>query len=137
MAQNETRAFGYESVLQKYYTFHLHTLQKDVWLLLLVTTVILTRKEKKQKRKDPAGSDDTASMIKGGGYLGARTRQPPTAQTIRKILMWVRGVVCRSTRTQSLTVLACVIMQCIQEGVGSITFGRHVSNQLRFIMLLT
>jgi hypothetical protein len=29
-----------------------------------------------RKRKDSAGSDDTASMIKGGGYLGARTRQP-------------------------------------------------------------
>jgi hypothetical protein len=25
--------------------------------------------------------DDTASMIKGGGYLGARTRQPPTAHS--------------------------------------------------------
>ena len=70
------------------------------------------RKEKK-KRKDSAGSDDTASMIKGGGYLGARTRQPPTAQTIRYDLMWVRGVVCRSTRTQSLTVVACVVLQCI------------------------
>jgi hypothetical protein len=35
-----------------------------------------------KKRKVSAGSDDTASMIKGGGYLGARTRQPPTAQTI-------------------------------------------------------
>ena len=27
---------------------------------------------------DSAGSDDTTSMIKGGGYLGARTRQQPT-----------------------------------------------------------
>jgi hypothetical protein len=27
------------------------------------------------KKKDSAGSDDTASMIKGGGYLGARTRR--------------------------------------------------------------
>ena len=27
-----------------------------------------------KKRKDSAGSDDTASMIKGGGYLGTRTR---------------------------------------------------------------
>jgi len=52
-------------------------------------------------------------MIKGGGYLGARTRQPPTAQTVQKILMWIRGVVCRSTRTQSLTVVACVKLQCI------------------------
>ena len=52
-------------------------------------------------------------MDKGGVYLGARTRQPPTAQTIEKNLMWVRGVVCRSTRTQSLTVVACVILQCI------------------------
>ena len=33
---------------------------------------------KKRIRKDPAGSDNTASMIKGGGYLGARTRQPST-----------------------------------------------------------
>jgi hypothetical protein len=34
--------------------------------------------KRKEKRKDSAGSDDTASMIKGGGYLGARTRQTPT-----------------------------------------------------------
>jgi len=27
--------------------------------------------------------------------------------------MWVRGVVCRKTRNQSLTVVACVILQCI------------------------
>jgi len=27
--------------------------------------------------------------------------------------MWVRWVVCRSTQTQSLTVVACVILQCI------------------------
>jgi hypothetical protein len=33
--------------------------------------------KKKKKRKDSAGSDDTASMIKVGIYLGARTRQPP------------------------------------------------------------
>jgi len=39
-------------------------------------------KEKKRKREDSVGSDDTASMIKGGGYIDARTRQPPTAQTI-------------------------------------------------------
>ena len=66
-----------------------------------------------EEKKDSAGSGDTASIIKGGGYIGARTRQPPTAQTIRKRLMWVRGVVCHSTRTQSLTVVACVILQCI------------------------
>jgi hypothetical protein len=35
-----------------------------------------------KKRKNSAGSDDAASMIKGGGYIGARTRQPPTAQTV-------------------------------------------------------
>jgi len=71
-------------------------------------------KETKRKRKDSAGSDDTASIIKGGGYLGARTsRHPPTEQIIKKRLMWVRGVVCRSTWTQSLTVVACVILQCI------------------------
>jgi hypothetical protein len=33
-----------------------------------------------KKRKDPAGSVDTASMIKGGGYVGARIRQPSTAK---------------------------------------------------------
>jgi hypothetical protein len=27
--------------------------------------------------------------------------------------MWVRGVVCRSTQTQTLTVVAFVILQCI------------------------
>jgi hypothetical protein len=64
--------------------------------------------KKKQKKEKTTGNDDTASMIKGGGYLGARTRQ-----TIKKKLMWGRGVVCRSTRTQSLTVVACVILQCI------------------------
>jgi hypothetical protein len=45
-----------------------------------------------KKKKNSAGSDDTASMIKGGGYLGARTRQPPRA-TIETKIMWVRGVV--------------------------------------------
>ena len=79
--------------------------------MMLATAARLSRKE--TKRKNSAGSDDTASMIKGGGYLGARTRQPPTAQTITKKLMWIRGVVCRSTRTPSLTVVACVILQCI------------------------
>jgi hypothetical protein len=68
---------------------------------------------KKRKRKDSAGSDDTASMIKGGGYLGACTRQPPTTQTIKKESVWVRGVVCHSTQTQALTVVAFVILQCI------------------------
>jgi len=66
-----------------------------------------------KKRKDSAGSGDTASINKGGGYLGARTRQPLTAQTFTKKLVWVRGVVCRSTQTQSLTVVACVILQCV------------------------
>jgi len=27
--------------------------------------------------------------------------------------VWVRGVVCRSNQTQTLTVVACVILQCI------------------------
>ena len=70
-------------------------------------------KKRKRKRKDSAGSDDTDSMIKGGGDIGARIRQPPTAQTVSKKLMWVRGVVCRSTQTQTLSVVACVILQCI------------------------
>ena len=88
--------------------------QETDFAFLLLPKSQRKEKKKKKKRKDSAGSDDTASMIKGGGYLGARTRQPPTAQTIvKKILIWVRGVVCRSTRTQSLTVVACVILQCI------------------------
>ena len=79
--------------------------------MMLATAARLSRKE--TKRKNSAGSDDTASMIKGGGYLGARTRQPHTAQTNKKKLIWIRGVVCRSTQTPSLTVVACVILQCI------------------------
>ena len=47
-------------------------------------------------------------MIKGGGYLGARTRQ-----TIKMKLVWVRGVVCHNTQTQSLTVVACVILKAV------------------------
>jgi len=78
---------------------------------MLATAARLSRKE--TKRKNSAGSDDTASMIKGGSYLGARTRQPHTAQTNKKKLIWIRGVVCRSTQTPSLTVVACVILQCI------------------------
>jgi hypothetical protein len=62
---------------------------------------------KREKRKDSAGSDDTASMIKGGGYADARTRQPPTAQTHeRKISVVHQGVVCRGTQTHTLTVVA-------------------------------
>ena len=51
-------------------------------------------------------------MIKGGGYIGARTRQPPTTQTINKKSMWGRWVVCRSTQTQTLTVLL-LVLYCI------------------------
>jgi hypothetical protein len=40
--------------------------------------ILLQEKEKKKKRKDSAGSGDTASMIKGGAYLGARTRRDYT-----------------------------------------------------------
>ena len=48
--------------------------------MLFILDIIISLKKrlnKKRIRKDSAGSDDTASMIKGGGYLGARTRQPP------------------------------------------------------------
>ena len=38
---------------------------------------------------------------------------PGTRKQLEKILMWVRGVVCRSTQTQTLTVVACVVLQCI------------------------
>ena len=51
----------------------------------------MTKRKKEKERKDSAGSDDKASMIKGEGYLGARTRQPPTAQTIERKLKWVRA----------------------------------------------
>jgi hypothetical protein len=60
---------------------------------------------KLRQNKRNTGSDDTASMVKGGGYIGALTRQPPTAQTNKKIV-WVRGVVCRSTQTHTMTVVA-------------------------------
>ena len=49
-------------------------------------------------------------MIKGGGYVGARTKQH---KLLEKKLIRVRGVVCRGTQTQYLTVVACVILQCI------------------------
>jgi hypothetical protein len=55
---------------------------------------------------------ETASMIKGEDYIGARTGKPPITQTNKKKLMWSRGVVCRSTQTQTLTVVSCVILQC-------------------------
>jgi hypothetical protein len=38
----------------------------------------------KRERKDSAGSDDTASLIEGEGYVGARTRQPPTAKSHKR-----------------------------------------------------
>jgi len=49
-------------------------------------------------------------MIKGGGYLGARTRQPSRTK-IKIKFVWAMGFVCRSTQTQSLTVVACNITQ--------------------------
>ena len=61
--------------------------------MLFILDIIISLKKrlnKKRIRKDSAGSDDTASMIKGGGYLGARTRQPPTTQTVKMKIMWVR-----------------------------------------------
>ena len=33
-------------------------------------------------------------MIKGGGYVGARTRQTPTAQTTKEKLVWVKWGLC-------------------------------------------
>jgi hypothetical protein len=77
---------------------------------LVRSKIILEKKEreKEKKRKNSADSDNTASLIKGGGYVGACTRQK-----VQKI-MWVRGVVCRSTQTQqTLAVVACVVLQCI------------------------
>ena len=62
------------------------------WGPNLSCTIVLLIVALEKKGKGSAGSDDTASMIKGGGYLGARTRQ-----TIKKKSMWVRGIVCRST----------------------------------------
>ena len=37
----------------------------------------------KKKRKDSAESDDTASMIRGGGYIGVRTTRQPRKQLKR------------------------------------------------------
>jgi hypothetical protein len=57
-------------------------LSASLWL-----HIKMTKRKKEKERKDSAGSDDKASMIKGEGYLGARTRQPPTAQIPKKKLM--------------------------------------------------
>jgi len=76
-------------------------------------------KRKEKKWKDSAGSGDTASMIKGGGYLGARTRQ-----TIKKKLMWVRGLCAVAPGPNPwllLLVLYCsaylVECRCMSDGV--------------------
>ena len=70
----------------------------------------LVVQEKKRKEKTPlVVMTQPAWLREGVTYLGFRTRQPPTAQTGNKKLMWVRGVVCCSTRTQSLTVCLCCI----------------------------
>jgi hypothetical protein len=45
---------------------------KAMWVYA-ICKVLWQRKGK--KRKNSAGSDDTASMVKGGVYLSARTRQ--------------------------------------------------------------
>ena len=51
-------------------------------------------------------------MIREGvTWVPALGNPPP--QKIKKKLMWVRGVVYRSTQTQILTVVAFVIFQCI------------------------
>jgi len=44
-----------------------------------------------KKRKESAGSYDTASLSKGGGYIGARTRQPPTTQTHERMISVGQG----------------------------------------------
>ena len=66
--------FCWERKVNKLVVNHCPHGRENKWLALI-----------KGKKKTPlAGSDDAASMIKGGCYLGARTRQPPTAQTIKK-----------------------------------------------------
>ena len=44
--------------------------------------VIVEMQVIKKRKKYSAGSGDTASMIKGGGYFGARTRQVRLQHTI-------------------------------------------------------
>ena len=47
-----------------------------------------------------------ASMIKGGGYVDARTSQTtPHRANTKKKLVWVRGVVCLGTQTRTLSVV--------------------------------
>ena len=53
---------------------------------------LLLRKER--KRKDSAGSDDTASMIKGGGYLGARTKYS-FSLCVNFLILWFKIKVCQ------------------------------------------
>ena len=50
-------------------------MENSMLFILDIIIILKKRLNKKRIRKDSAGSDDTASMIKGGGYLGARTRQ--------------------------------------------------------------
>jgi len=38
---------------------------------------------------------------------------PAPGKRLEKKLMWARGVVCHSTQTQSLTIVACVMLQYI------------------------
>jgi hypothetical protein len=49
-------------------------------------------REKEKERKYSAGSDDTSSMIKGGGYLGARTRQPSPRKQLERNLCGAGGL---------------------------------------------
>jgi len=79
--------------------------------LLYMPQALFARKKRKE---NSAGSDNTASMIKGGrGLLRCPHQATPHRANKKKKLMWVRELVCRSTRTQSMTVVACVILQCI------------------------
>ena len=79
MAERETREPEGEDIVS--WGLPQPQLSLVITFLMVILKLLTYLRYYKKKRKDSAGSDDTASMIKGGGYLGARTRQPPTAQT--------------------------------------------------------
>ena len=71
MILNINRLFLPDQITHTHAHTHTHT---HTLFMAMSASETLTLERKEKKRKDSAGSDDTASMIKGGGYLGVRTQ---------------------------------------------------------------
>ena len=63
------------------------------------TTSHLENKEKKES----AGSGDAAGMIKGGGYVGARTRQPPLCANTQNKVIYLPQICTNAAYATALT----------------------------------